>query len=90
MASPEVDVTGEYCIPRRVLFALGCLAAMALIRPTTASAQGTGFTIEQALSAPYTSELRAAPAKGRLVWVVNIGGRRNLWVGEPGAGGSYV
>ncbi len=55
-----------------------------------ASAQAGGFTIEQALSAPFTSELWAAPAKGRLAWVANIGGRRNLWVAEPDAGGAYV
>ncbi len=49
-----------------------------------------GFTIEQALSAPFANELRAAPAKGRLAWVANLGGRRNLWVADPGSGGAYV
>lgn len=58
---------------------------------STAAAQAKGFTIEQALSAPFCSDLRAAPAKGRLAWVANIGGRRNLWVAEPGANGTgYV
>ncbi len=57
----------------------------------SAAAQSPAFTIEQALSAPFTSELRAAPAKGRVAWVANIGGRRNLWVAEPGSAGSaYV
>ena len=53
-----------------------------------ASAQG--FTIEQALSAPFTEDLRAAPAKGLLAWVANIGGRRNVWVAEPGTDGAYT
>jgi dipeptidyl aminopeptidase/acylaminoacyl peptidase len=53
----------------------------------TVAAQTADFTIEQALSAPFTENLRAAPAKGRLAWVANIGGRRNLWVAEPAAGG---
>jgi len=57
----------------------------------SASAQQQAFTIEQALSAPFTSDLIAAPAKGRLAWVANSNGRRNLWVAEPAAGGKgYV
>lgn len=54
-----------------------------------ANAFGQQFTIEQALSAPFTQDLRAAPAKNRFAWVANIGGRRNVWVAEPGADG-YV
>ena len=41
------------------------------------------------MSAPFTETLAAAPAKGRLAWVANIGGRRNIWVAEPEAGGTY-
>jgi dipeptidyl aminopeptidase/acylaminoacyl peptidase len=70
----------------------GMLVAMAfgLSAPTTV-AQTKGFTIEQALSAPYTSELFAAPSGGRLAWVANIGGRRNLWIAEPApVGKGYV
>jgi len=43
------------------------------------------FTIEQALSAPFHSNLIAAPANGRFAWVANQEGKRNLWVAEPGA-----
>jgi dipeptidyl aminopeptidase/acylaminoacyl peptidase len=80
---------GECCFVRRALSALA-LMAMVVCLHLGASAQGGGFTIEEALSAPYTSELRAAPAKGRLAWVANIGGRRNLWVAEPGSSGAYI
>ena len=52
-------------------------------------AVGQEFTIEQALSAPFSSDLRAAPAKGRVAWIANIDGRRNLWTAEPDAGGHY-
>ena len=52
-----------------------------------AAAQEKAFTIEQALSAPFTTELIAAPAKGRLAWEANIDGRRNLWVADPAASG---
>ncbi len=38
------------------------------------------FTIEQALSAPFSSQLTAAPAHGSFAWVTNLQGRRNLWV----------
>jgi dipeptidyl aminopeptidase/acylaminoacyl peptidase len=45
------------------------------------------FTIEQAISAPFPSELTAAPAKGRIAWVFNAEGKRNIWVAEPAKNG---
>jgi dipeptidyl aminopeptidase/acylaminoacyl peptidase len=63
------------------------IAAILALGTPAAVAQAKGFTIEQALSAPYTSDLRAAPSGGRLAWVANIGGRRNLWVAEPAPDG---
>ena len=69
------------------LAALPVAAALVFSAPTVV-AQANGFTIEQALSAPFASNLRAAPSKGRLAWVADIGGRRNLWVAEPAANGS--
>jgi dipeptidyl aminopeptidase/acylaminoacyl peptidase len=39
------------------------------------------FTLQQALSAPYASELLAAPAGERFAWTENSGGRHNLFVG---------
>ncbi|HTD61253.1 MAG TPA: prolyl oligopeptidase family serine peptidase, partial [Gemmatimonadaceae bacterium] len=35
-------------------------------------------------------ELTAAPAKGRIAWVFNARGSRNVWVAEPGADGGYA
>lgn len=52
-----------------------------------ANAQKAGFTIEQALSAPFCSELTAAPAGRKLAWVANLDGRRNIWVAEPQGSG---
>jgi dipeptidyl aminopeptidase/acylaminoacyl peptidase len=67
------------------------VAASFALSAQTPPGQSNGFTIEQALGAPFTSDLRAAPSKGRLAWVANIGGRRNLWVAEPAADGKgYV
>lgn len=65
------------------------VAAFFGVSAPATSAQTKGFTIEQALSAPFTSELTAAPTKGRLAWVANAEGRRNLWVADPN-GKTYV
>jgi dipeptidyl aminopeptidase/acylaminoacyl peptidase len=48
-----------------------------------------GVTLEELLSAPFPADLTAAPAKGRVAWVFNSRGRRNVWVAEPAAGGDY-
>jgi dipeptidyl aminopeptidase/acylaminoacyl peptidase len=41
-----------------------------------------GFTLPQVLSAPFPTELRSAPALGRVSWLSNAEGRRNLWIAE--------
>jgi len=53
-----------------------------------ASGQTQPFTLEQALSAPFTTHLAAAPGKNRFAWVANIVGRRNIWVASPSPSGS--
>ncbi|MGB7284305.1 MAG: prolyl oligopeptidase family serine peptidase [Candidatus Acidiferrum sp.] len=49
----------------------------------------TSPTIEQFLSAPFPTELTAAPAKGRVAWVFDAQGVRNVWVAEPAGDGTY-
>jgi dipeptidyl aminopeptidase/acylaminoacyl peptidase len=67
------------------------IAVVFAVGMPTAVARAQTFTIEQALSAPFTSDLVAAPARGRLLWIANVEGRRNLWVAEPAPGGKgYV
>jgi dipeptidyl aminopeptidase/acylaminoacyl peptidase len=46
-------------------------------------------TLEQFLSAPFPTELTAAPAKPRVAWVFNASGARNLWTSELAPDGSY-
>jgi dipeptidyl aminopeptidase/acylaminoacyl peptidase len=58
-----------------------------LLVPTTYAQQP--FTLEQVTSAPFPSELTAAPAKQRVAWVFNAVGRRNLWIAEPAANGEF-
>jgi len=38
------------------------------------------FTLEQVLSAPFPSELIASPSGGRVAWLLNERGARNIWV----------
>ena len=52
---------------------------------TLLSAQG--FTLDQVLSAPFSSQLTAAPTGGAFAWVTNLQGRRNLWVATRTADG---
>ncbi|HEV7518454.1 MAG TPA: S9 family peptidase, partial [Thermoanaerobaculia bacterium] len=54
--------------------ALVALAAVAAPPP---------FSLEQVLSAPFASQLTAAPAGGRLAWVLVERGVRNVWVAAP-------
>jgi dipeptidyl aminopeptidase/acylaminoacyl peptidase len=51
------------------------------------STQKTAFTLQQVLSAPFPTDLVAAPTRNRFAWVFNAQGRRNIWIAEPGSGG---
>jgi Tol biopolymer transport system component len=41
------------------------------------------FTIEQVMSAPFASDLTASPSGGKIAWVFNEKGARNIWIAEP-------
>jgi dipeptidyl aminopeptidase/acylaminoacyl peptidase len=56
--------------------------ALVLLAPS-ARAVEPPFTLEQVLSSAFPSELVAAPAGGRVAWVLNARGARNVWVAEP-------
>lgn len=67
----------------RVLLWLFCLPTVSL------SAQS--FTLDQVLSAPFSSQLTAALSGGAFAWVTDTQGRRNLWVATRNADGkSYT
>ncbi len=81
-------------MPPVLFLALAVLGAAGLARAQdshsgVAAATQSSFSIEQALSAPFPTELTAAPAKGRVAWVFNAQGRRNVWIAEPSPNGSY-
>lgn len=75
--------------------ALGAVATLAATPPRAnaphvvpAAGRQTGaaapeFSIEQVLSAPFPSDLAAAPAGGAVAWVFDSAGARNIWVAAP-------
>lgn len=63
------------------------LLPLTLLLAALCSAQAAkpGFTIEQVMSAPYSSSLTAAAKAPRIAWVFNLSGERNVWVADaPG------
>ncbi len=56
---------------RRILLATLLLASAAAAKT---------FTLEQVLSAPFPSELIAAPGGGKVAWLLNEHGARNVWM----------
>ena len=63
------------------------LVVFASLSYALAQTPAGSFTLQQVMSAPFTSDLIAAPAKNRVAWVADSEGRHNLWVAEPGAQG---
>lgn len=51
-----------------------------MVLPVVAGFVASGATIEQYLSSPFPSEMHAAPGGGKVVWLLNERGARNLWV----------
>ncbi len=51
-----------------------------LLEAVPGLAQQRPFTLEQAMSSPFPEGLTAAPAGGKVAWVFNARGRRNIWV----------
>ena len=47
------------------------------------------FTLEQVLSSAFPTELVASPSGGRVAWVFDARGVRNIWVAEPDGRGGY-
>jgi dipeptidyl aminopeptidase/acylaminoacyl peptidase len=59
------------------------LLLAALAGPALVVAQPAPFTIEQVMSAPFPSDLVASPTGGKVAWVFNARGMRNIWVASP-------
>lgn len=68
-------------IPRFTV-AVGAVLLAAALAPLPLIAQGP-VTIEALLGAPFPTEMTASPAGGRVAWVQNDQGVRNIWVASP-------
>ncbi|HTV57415.1 MAG TPA: prolyl oligopeptidase family serine peptidase [Verrucomicrobiae bacterium] len=68
-------------------FAMLLAAAVSVpARPPKSSpppAPDGGFTLQQALSAPFPTDLTPSPSKAMFAWVFNAEGRRNVWIAAP-------
>ncbi|HEY7914805.1 MAG TPA: prolyl oligopeptidase family serine peptidase [Blastocatellia bacterium] len=56
--------------------------ALAIATALSAFAYANGFTLEQALSSPFPSELIASPRGDKIAWVFDAQGRRNIWIAQ--------
>ena len=65
----------------RLHIALGLIVACTLACTTIARAQSS-FTLEQVMSSPFPSELTASAHGGRVAWVFDAKGVRNVWVAD--------
>lgn len=63
--------------PALARVALSGLLVFTLCAPVAAS---QSFTLQQIMSAPFNSDLTAAPRDDAFAWVSNAQGKRNIWV----------
>ena len=68
---------------------LGLAAVFGLTPPAAHAQVPHDFTLRQVLSAPFPSGLTPAPQGGRVAWVYNDRGVRNIWVAEKQPDGTY-
>src|SRR5579884_3128616 len=47
-----------------------------------ASASAARFSLEQVMSAPFPSELTVSHTSGKVAWILDEKGARNIWVAE--------
>ncbi len=76
---PLLNVGALMITRRHAGFTLGLLILCAA--PAALSAQ-TGLTIDQLLKAPFPTELVAHRGGGKVAWVLNAEGVRNIWMAE--------
>jgi dipeptidyl aminopeptidase/acylaminoacyl peptidase len=62
-----------------------CFLAFLFAGSVAFSASAKHFTLEQAMSAPFPTDLTVAPAGGAVAWVLDQHGARNIWVAEAPA-----
>lgn len=83
VASTSCGDTGSGLIPqsRRAWLSAFALAVSGLAVPATAVAQSP-YTVEDIMSAPFATDLVAAPASEAFAWIRYDRGGRSIWVAE--------
>jgi dipeptidyl aminopeptidase/acylaminoacyl peptidase len=66
----------------RVRSSCFCACCVLLVGSWFCLAQGTSFTLEQVMSSPFPTNLVAAPQAGRIAWIFDAQGERNVWVAD--------
>jgi hypothetical protein len=77
----------------RIVVQVFLLSILFFFLPYVAAGQPAkeGFTLQQVMSAPFNSDLTAAPVNEEFAWVSNVEGKRNVWVARRSADGAkYV
>ncbi len=69
-------------IPRLSRNRIGVSLCLLLVFAACAAAKPHPFTLEQVMSAPFPTELTAAPSGAKVAWIFNARGSRNVWVAE--------
>ena len=77
---------GMRSLPARLFFS--AFPFLVALVPTHATPVEQKFTLDEVMSAPFVSELTAAPAGARVAWIANERGRRNIWVAQLAAHGN--
>jgi len=85
MGKPSEAKKEPTVILKRRPCSLSLLLVASVIGIAGATAEEKPFTLEQVMSSPFPSELTAAPRGGKIAWVFNTRGARNIWVAEPPA-----
>lgn len=70
------------------LAALGILSSWVGVYAGAQASSRPGFTLRQAMSAPFNSDLTASPVGDSFAWVSNAEGKRNIWVAVRSNDGS--
>jgi dipeptidyl aminopeptidase/acylaminoacyl peptidase len=72
---------------KRLIFAAALVSASVVmavpVQDLGASQQTRAVTIPELLSAPFPTNLTAAPTGGAVAWVFNDRGSRNIWIATP-------
>jgi dipeptidyl aminopeptidase/acylaminoacyl peptidase len=55
-------------------------SVVAVVAGVSGFAANRQFSVEQVMSAPFSSQLVASPDGAKVAWLINEEGRRNLWV----------